>query len=280
MHVDIGQLLGGFRITERLWRGTLATCYRAIPYLAEVDSGDTESVLLRVLATDMFAGDEARARFERELDLLKRMGDSGGVLPILEWGMHRGTPWLAQERSEGQRLDKVLGSGAMPWKRAVGVAVDLAGALQTAHDLGVVVRELPPESVLVASDGRARLLDLGLVRATDRTQEGLQTAQGVRVGDPAYMAPEYITTQELSPASDVYSLGALLFEMLTGRPPFVGADYRVMMGHVSDLPPTVSSKVEVPAALEALVASALAKDPQDRPGSAAALATDLSATLL
>ena len=230
-------------------------------FLAEADSG--LKVALKLIKE---ADQEFRTRFEREAELCARM-DHPRIVRTLGWGEHDGRLWMAQSYLPGQTLRGwVQGRGLHP-SEVRRLLTQIAEGLAYAHRFGVMHRDLKPDNVLLNARGQAVIGDFGLARCLDM-QTLTRTDQVL--GSPAYMSPEQIQgVRQLTPASDLYALGVIGFELLVGRLPFQGDLMQVMMGHLSDKPPVPSRFREgIPAPLEALILQLLEKDPGRRPATA------------
>ncbi len=251
--------MGGYRLGRALGRGAVATVFA-------VDGG--EALALKRLNPDRSARAPLSAeRFLREARAASRL-DHPHIARIVDHGVDAsGAAYLVMERVEGETLAARLARGPMPVDEALTVTAQLASALAHAHTRGVVHRDVKPANVLLEPDPvRARLVDFGLAR--DRHDLPL-TVTGALCGTPHYMAPELVEGVGATSASDVYALGCVLFEMLTGRPPFTGALPHVFRGHAYEPAPEPSTLRPEAAAADALLSACLAKDPSARPGCAA-----------
>lgn len=215
------------------------------------------------------------ARFRREAKLLSRVRHPS-VVRYVAHGDDDAGPWVAMEWSPGRDLDAHLAGGRLPVATAAAIAVDLAEALVAIHQLGIVHRDLKPANVLVASEAplRIKLVDFGI--AHDASASMKLTKTGTALGTPLYMAPEQIRGSDVSDRTDVYALGAILFEMIAGRPPFDGESSLAVLGRIllEPAPPLRVYAAEVAPAIEGIVRACLAKEPSARP-SAEALVTAL-----
>nr|WP_237726404.1 serine/threonine-protein kinase [Corallococcus coralloides] len=209
------------------------------------------------------------ARFAHEAEALRRVGPPT-VPEMLQEGRVGGRPFLVQELLRGQTLAAWMaalpGTGAASVARVRELLTGLCPAVARVHAVGVAHRDLKPENIFLREGGALSLLDFGLARWMDA---GLAEEAGNRAGTTVYMAPEQcLDAREAGPAADLYALGVLLFELLTGTPPFHGTPDEVREGHVSQRPPRVSERARVPGALDAVVARCLAKEPTQRYASA------------
>jgi serine/threonine protein kinase len=267
----IGQVVDGrFRIVDIIGRGAMGKVYRAVQLPLN------RAVALKVLDSRYGAGkDETfKQRFLVEAALTSKLNHPNTVR-VLDYGTRDGLFFLAMEYLDGETLEKLLSRGPLPWHRVLNIGVQMARALREAHELGVVHRDLKPANVvLLHADDDAdfvKVLDFGLVKSfvDGHELEGRAiTQQGMLMGSPPYMAPEQGEKNRADPRSDIYSLGTMLFEMLTGAPPFNGGGaLEVILKHVHNpVPPIVApSKFEaVPEGLQAILNKCLAKSPMDR----------------
>ena len=200
---------------------------------------------------------------------MRKLGDHPHVVPVLDTGEDDGNPFIVSRYMPGGDVEGLLAAagGRLEVPRAVEIAADVTRALEHAHARGIVHRDLKPANVWIDDDGHARLGDFGLA-----TTEGpaRRVSGGTLVGTVAYLPPEQAIGEAAGPRSDLYSLGALLYEMLTGQPPFPGDDAVSIISqhlHADPVPPSRHNP-EVPEALDRVVLALLAKRPEDRPASA------------
>lgn len=265
----------GFEPTALLGRGGFSWVWAA----RRVEDG--REVALKLART---RGDP---RFTREAWALRRLGPP--LTPeLLGEGLHEGYPFLAMERLQGStlawHLASLPGSGALSVKEALSLFRPLCEAVARLHQVGLVHRDLKPENVFLREHGPLALLDLGLARAVGSASEvpaGTEvTRTGEQPGSVLYMAPEQCTgTAPAGPPADVYALGVLLFELLTGRPPFTGNTSEVLQGHATLRPPRPSELAPGAELLEAFVLRCLAKEPALRPATAGEALEALRRTL-
>ncbi|RLK54570.1 protein kinase domain-containing protein [Actinokineospora cianjurensis] len=253
---------GRYRVEGLLGRGGMGEVYRAY------DPLNHRYVALKQLTRDLAHDPLGRVRFEREMRLLARI-QSPHVVPVLDFGQVDGRLYLAMELLEGDDLDDVLDRGPLPVARAVDVVCQVAVALQAAHTAGLVHRDVKPGNIKLDGD-HVYLLDFGIAVSTTGTT-GL-TKSGMFIGSVDYMAPERFGAGAASAQSDVYSLGCLLFECLTGHKPFPGKNLpAIISAHLTQDPPRPSTLApQVPWALDEVVVKAMAKRPDDRMPSASA----------
>ncbi|MFO1078590.1 MAG: serine/threonine-protein kinase [Planctomycetota bacterium] len=219
-----------------------------------------------------------RERFAREARLQSSI-DHPGVVRVFACDVHGDRPYLVLEFVHGRSLRELLREGPLPVREAARIAAAVADVLAAAHARGVLHRDIKPENVLRGDDGAVRVLDFGIARARDG--EAPVTRTGEIVGTPQYMAPEQLLLagDEVDERCDVHALGVLAFELLTGQPPFQGANVFAVLKLVESLVPRPVSaqRPEVPAAVDGVVARALAKDREARYASAAEFGRELAA---
>jgi eukaryotic-like serine/threonine-protein kinase len=230
---------------------------------------DGATVNIKLLRPELFKDGEAIRRFQREVRLLLAF-EQPNMLRILEHGRTRtGDPFLVVEHREGQPLSEVVLRGPLSVEQVRHIGVEVARFLEAANQVGLVHRGLSPEAILLCDNGDVRVVDFGIsFVSTPEDTDDLDaiTNHGQRLGDPAYMAPEYVEAFHADGRSDVYALGALLYELLVGDPPFVGVAGDVLDAHVLHPPPPPSHRVpHLPAWLDGLVLAMLAKEPANRP---------------
>ncbi len=275
----VGTDIGGYKILEVLGRGGMS-----VVYLAE-DGVLKRKVALKLLAPQLSADERFRERFVRESQLAASL-DHPNVIPIYEAGEAEGYLFIAMRYVDGTDLrEPIRASGALSPERTLAILRQVAAALDAAHRRGLVHRDVKPGNVLIArSDtvdeaGPVYLSDFGLTKRAS-SLSGI-TGTGQFIGTLDYAAPEQFEAGGLDARTDVYSLGALLFECLTGHPPFRrGNDASLMHAHLSEPPPLVThERGELPSAIDAVVVRAMAKDPADRYRSAGELAAEAAEAL-
>jgi WD40 repeat protein len=264
-----GPTVPGYQILTELGRGGMGVVYQAH------DLALNRMVALKMALAGGHAGAAELARFRTEAEAIARL-QHPHIVQIYEVGEHEGLPFLSLEYCPGGSLaDQLDGTPLLP-ERAAQLVETLARAVEAAHQKGIVHRDLKPANVLLSEDSQPKLTDFGLAK---KLGEAGQTASGAIVGTPSYMAPEQTGGQAkaIGPATDVYALGTILYELLTGRPPFKAATAMdTMLQVIADEPVAVRTlQPQVPADLETICHKCLHKRPAQRYGRAAALAEDL-----
>lgn len=259
------RLLGPFQLEGRLGVGGMGIVYKA------TYTRGGQKVAVKVLAPDLTADKKVAARFEREMEILKKLKHPN----IVKYygGSTSGTQrYYAMELvTSGSLDDKLRKVGKLSWEQTIDYAQQIAKALEHAHNAGIVHRDLKPANLLLAADGTLKLSDFGIARDTQQTA---LTQAGKTVGTMAYMAPEQITGKHpISRRTDLYALGCVIFQMLTGRTPFESATQpELLFKHIEEEPPHVREfNMDCPLWLDRIVQELMAKEPEDRPFDALAV---------
>ncbi len=260
----IGEAIGRYRVVAKLGQGASGSVYRAVHTELEC------AVAVKVLFGDLGADERLVGRFKREAKAASRIR-SPHVVQIFDFDTTpQGLTYLGMEYVEGKSLHRIMAeAGPLPPARAARITAHIATGLAAAHRSGLVHRDVKPANVVVLEEeGKdfAKLVDFGIVRLTQEDQQATRlTEMGLVIGTPAYMAPEQAKSSEVGPSADLYSLGVILFEMLSGKRPFVSdsAGGLMMLHAEKPVPP-----LEPAGGLEVLAQSLLAKEPRERPASA------------
>jgi len=262
----IGRMLDGrYRISGRIARGGMATVYEAI------DQRLDRVVAVKVMHPGLGDDDEFSARFVSEARSAARLSHPN-VVAVYDQGNDDGTVFLAMELVQGHTLRDTIGKEApMSPARALALLEPVVSALAAAHRADLVHRDVKPENVLIADDGRVKVADFGLAKAVSGQTK--HTATGVLIGTVSYIAPELVVEGRSDARADVYAVGVILFELLTGAKPHQGeTPIQVAYKHVHEDVPAPSSKVDgIPDYVDALVARATARDREQRPADAGVL---------
>ena len=267
MDALIGKTLGPYQIVERIGRGGMATVYKA--YQPALD----RKVAIKVLPAHLAEAPGFAQRFQREARAVARL-EHPNILAVYDFGRQGDLSYLVMRYVEGGTLKDLLGK-RLPLERVAELVSEIADALDYAHERGVVHRDVKPSNVLLDPQGRALLTDFGVARIVEETQQ--ITGTGVGVGTPAYMSPEQGKGKPVDGRSDVYSLGVMLYEMLTGQVPYQAeTPIAVVLKHINDpLPIPRQVNPAIPEAVERVVLKALAKEPEDRHQTAGEMAKAL-----
>ena len=263
----LGSKLGDFEVIEEVGRGGMGVVYRA----RQVSLG--REVAIKVLPSEMARDGQTAARFQAEARRMAQL-QHPGIAQVYTVGEYEGEHYFAMQYLPGGSLQERLARGSLPVPEAVEIAIQVAEALDYAHSRGIIHRDIKPANIMFDGEGRAVVTDFGIAKAADGT---MMTATGIALGTPAYMSPEQVKGNPIDGRADLYSLGVVLYEMVCGRPPFVGENaLSVAMRHVSEPPmPPRAMCAELPEWLQSIILKALAKEPADRFGSAGEMAAAL-----
>ncbi len=267
---QIGPDLPGYVILEVIGRGGMGVVYKARQI------GLDRLVALKMVLAGAHASPEELARFAIESQAVAQL-QHPGIVQIHEVGEHDGLPYFSLEFVAGGSLAKKIGGKPQPTREAAEMVRDLALAMGEAHRRNIIHRDLKPANVLLTPDGQPKITDFGLAKRLDA--DSGQTHTGAIMGTPSYMAPEQAwgQTHQIGPLTDLYALGAILYEMLVGRPPFQGASPLETLELVRMQEPVPPTRLQpkIPVDLETICLKCLQKDPAKRYADAGALADDL-----
>ncbi len=258
--------VGRYQVLETLGTGAHSRVVRAYDPLID------RSVAIKLFSPQLARGD-ARNRFLREARVVGKLSHAS-IITIHDMGIEESTqtPYLVMELVEGQSLEKAISKGSIPFPTACEWAAHVAVALSVAHRRAVMHGDVKPANILITPDNRVKLTDFGMARLA--THRGAETSV---LGTPAYWCPEQIIGRSQDTRSDLFSLGVVLYEMLTGINPFAGDSIPTVCNHIlssTPLPPSRSNP-SIPATLDDILSSCLAKEPQLRIATAEALADQL-----
>jgi eukaryotic-like serine/threonine-protein kinase len=270
----LGEVIAGRYVVEELvGAGGMSSVYRAHDRLLERD------VALKILHATYREDEEAVERFRREAQAVAQLSHPN-VVTVIDRGEEDGHQFIVFEYVDGATLkDHLARRGPLPPEEALAIAIDVGDALAYAHGHGIIHRDVKPQNVILNGNGAAKVTDFGIAHSVDVEKDVTQTGTVIGTGD--YIAPEQASGQPVVPASDVYGLGCVLFELLTGSPPFSGSGFvDVAMQHIhAPLPSLLEQRPAVPPRIAAAVERALAKDPDDRFPSMEAFVAELRACL-
>ena len=260
----------GYEIIAEIGRGGMGVVYKARHVRLD------RLVALKMILAGAHASDDQIARFHIEARAVAQI-QHPGIVQIHEDGDHEGLPYFSLEFVPGGSLAQSIGGKPQPPRAAATMVMELCRAMAEAHARGIIHRDLKPANVLLTLDGKPKITDFGLAKQMEGDSQ--QTRSGAIMGTPSYMAPEQAwgQTHEIGPLSDQYALGAILYEMLVGRPPFQGATALETLELVRNQEPVPPTRLQpkVPTDLETICLKALQKDPAKRFPDAAAMAEDL-----
>ena len=270
MSLSPGSKLGPYEIVAPLGAGGMGEVYRSR------DSRLGRDVALKIIPSESSHDSERVRRFEQEARAAGTLSHPN-VCAVYDLGTHEGSPFVVMELLEGETFRQMLLGGSVPLRKAIGFVAQAAEGLAAAHAKGIVHRDLKPENLFVTKAGRVKVLDFGLAKLTDAesaapaptavtTPPGTMTSPGAILGTTAYLSPEQVRGDSVDARTDVFSLGIVLFEMLTGRRPFEGRTSVDVMSAIlnHEAPPLAALRPEAPPPLAWLVRRCLAKDPERR----------------
>jgi serine/threonine protein kinase len=267
MHDLSGTQIGRYIIENELGRGGMSRVYRAR------DTNLDREVALKVLLPEMAADADSVARFLREARAAARLAHQH-IVPVHDSGHADSYYFIAMRFIDGRTLRENLMTGQFESRQVGEILAQIASALDYAHRKGIMHRDIKPENILIDHDGMAMLTDFGIASAADELRV---TATGQVVGTPVYMAPEQLRGEPATPRSEIYALGILAYELLTGTTPFAGRPaYAVMLAHLDERPQPVDHiQMGIAPSVAAIIGRALEKDPSDRFDSAGQFADQL-----
>src|SRR5579859_1705744 len=272
---EAGRQIGQYEIVALLGSGGMASVYRAHQ---RYSGGAERDVALKVIDPRLAQSEEFIARFDREARTLVSLSHPH-ILKAFDFGQDQGIVYLVMELMSGGSLVDLMRAATPPFDLVIRLVDQVGSALDYAHKRGIIHRDLKPHNVLLDEEHNAFLTDFGIIKLLSGNTA--LTHSGTVIGTPMYMAPEQWEGGEIDARSDLYALGVIIFEMLTGQAPFGGdTPLRIGYQHVNKLPPLARDlRPELPPDVDRVIQMALAKNPADRYPSAAAQAADLRAAL-
>ncbi len=266
--------IGRYEIRDELGEGGMGTVYRAF------DPTLGREVALKVLQPQLYREDpEFSMRFEREARTIAAL-EHGSIVSLYEFGEDDDWVYIVMRLMKGGTLSDRLHDRPLSLEKTVAILHRIGSALDKAHSLGIVHRDLKPGNILFDEDGDAYLSDFGIVKVEDST--GLKTRTGQTLGTPHYMSPEQLDGKEVDGRSDIYSLGIILYEMLSGKRPYESESMAriIVMQLTAPVPSVVEANPDVTPGLDAIIRKAMAKDPKERYATAEAMVKDVQGLLL
>ena len=280
MNLTSGTKLGPYEIVSLIGAGGMGEVYRAR------DSRLKRDVAIKVLPQALSLDADRMRRFEQEA-LATAALNHPNILAVFDIGTSEGSPYVVSELLEGETLRDRLRSGAIPVRKTLDYAMQIAHGLAAAHEKGIIHRDLKPENLFITKDGRTKILDFGLAKLTQTDSASSNTSAatvthhgteaGLIMGTAGYMSPEQVRGMTLDPRSDIFSFGAILYEMLSGKRAFHGDTPADTMSSILKEEPAELSETNrnVSPALERIVHHCLEKNPESRFHSASDIAFDL-----
>jgi serine/threonine protein kinase len=271
-----GQTVSHYKIISPIGTGGMGEVYEAI------DERLHRTVALKVLPESMWSNGDRLRRFQREAEIVSALNHPN-ILTIYEFGIHDDIHLFASEYVKGETLRERLNRGPLPAAEALDVAIQISSALQAAHEASVIHRDIKPENIMIRHDGYVKVLDFGLAKPAGDTEPlerpgpAVLSQPGYILGTTAYMSPEQTRGSAVDGRSDIFSLGIVLYEMLTGSPPFGGETTTDVIAAIiqADPPPPSGINRAVPSDLDVIALRALAKARTDRYGKVEDMLTEL-----
>ena len=256
-----GQNIGRYHIIEQLGEGGMASVYKAYDTRLERD------VAVKVIRMEAFPPDQVDQilkRFEREAKALAKLSHFH-IIKVIDFGENEGAPYLIMEFMPGGTLKQKMGK-PVPWSESASLLLPIAQALGYAHRHGIIHRDVKPSNILITESGQPMLTDFGIAKLLEPGDSKTLTGTGVGIGTPEYMAPEQSMGHAVDGRADIYSLGIVFYELITGRKPYVAdTPMAVVFKHLTDPLPRPNLYVkDLPEAVEKVLFKALAKSPEDR----------------
>ncbi|MCP5245853.1 MAG: protein kinase [Burkholderiales bacterium] len=260
-------VIGPYKIIEKIGEGGMGEVYKGLDTMLE------REVAIKLMRPELINRQEIVDRFKSEAIATGRLNHSN-ITTLYNFGQENDQYYMALEFVPGKELEKILQNGALPWRKAVEYAIAALEGLEYAHQLGIVHRDLKPSNIMVHDQGTVKIMDFGIARILGKAR---LTKTGNFIGTLEYTPPEQIQGKEGDARSDIYSLGAVLYEMLTGNTLFTGTtEFELMNAQIKEKPRALRKlKPEIPAKLEKIVLQAVEKDPAKRFTSAKEFSTAL-----
>jgi WD40 repeat protein/transcriptional regulator with XRE-family HTH domain len=254
-----GRAIRGYALAERIGMGGMGSVYRAVQPNVE------REVAVKIILPAFANHPDFIRRFETEAQLVARL-EHPHIVPLYDYWREPGVAYLVMRLLRGGNIQNLLGQGALSVEMTTRMLEQICLALNAAHRIGVIHRDLKPANVLLDEDSNAYLADFGIAKNLGDPHLENQTQMDAMIGSPQYMSPEQIRSLSVRPQTDIYCLGVMLYEMLTGTLPFTGpTPFDMIQQHINTpMPPLSAHRPGLPASLDAVITRATAKDPQDR----------------
>lgn len=254
----IGKAIGQYQIVEQIGSGGMATIFKA--FQPSID----RYVAVKILPSQLAEDENFVKRFAHEAKAIAAL-EHPHILPVHDFGTEGKLNYMVMRYVQGGTLTNIMGK-SIPHDRIVQIVGNVARALDYAHEQGVIHRDIKPSNILIDQHGEVLLTDFGIAKMVEGSSSTQLTAAGSILGTPAYMSPEQAQGQKIDRRSDIYSLGVVLYELLTGRPPYEAeTPFAIVLKHINDpLPLPRSIKPDIPEPFERVVLKAMAKDPNQR----------------
>lgn len=255
----IGKTIAQYKITEALGKGGMGKVCKAI------DTNLNRTVVLKLLARELLGNENARRRFLREARLASAL-DHPNICTIYEIQETEGFYYIAMQYVEGQTLKRAINNRPLSTRALISVALQVADALATAHDSGIIHRDIKPQNIMLTPRGQVKILDFGLAKGLEERGSAELTEHGQSLGTPAYMSPEQARGETVDKRTDIFSFGVLLHEMATGKKPFVAANNVDLLYMIcnSPTPRILELNPRAMPQLQAIIDKATAKNPSER----------------
>lgn len=249
---------GRYQVQSEIGRGSMGVVYKAL------DPKIDRIIALKVLKQHHVTDSDMVKRFLREAKAAGRLSQSNIVM-VYDVGQDHGTVYIAMELVEGEGLDRIIKKGPLHPDQAIDIIRQVAVALDYAHKQQIVHRDIKPSNIIMTPEGEIKITDFGIARIVDAPGSE-QTQVGSILGTPSYMSPEQVRGQKVDGRSDLFSLGTILYEMITGEKPFKGSNFMSIFHSIAtlELPHPSSHNANVPVELEKVISKALHKDPDNR----------------
>src|SRR5512136_1981912 len=267
-----GRAVHGYELGERIGTGGFGVVYRAVQPVVE------REVAVKIILPQYANQPEFIRRFEAEAQIVARL-EHPYIVPLYDYWREPNIAFLVMRLLRGGSLRQLLEKGALPLDMVIRLLEQIGSALGVAHRAGVVHRDLKPANVMLDEDTNAYLADFGIAKNLSTPHLDAQTQADAIVGSPAYISPEQIRSEFVRPQTDIYALGVMLYELLTGTIPFSGpTPIEIMHQHLSaPLPPLAANRAGLPKTWDDIIAHATAKDPLERYADVESLLSDVRA---